>query len=114
MLKPRNVSGGHGSEQTQGSLHSVWLGNVLHKHVFDLALNISRLVANGDLGQTRQVHKSQREHVRRENSQIDRERRNARILSSLELSVFDDFRTNLVKVYKTIDIECVRGLTRAL
>ena len=42
-----------------------------HDHVVDHLLNVGRLIANSDLGQPRQVHQRQVEHVRRIHAQID-------------------------------------------
>jgi hypothetical protein len=79
-------------------LHGVWFGDVFHEHVFDLALNVSWLVADRDLGQAGQIHKRQCEHIGGKDPQINRERRNAGIFPCLELGVFDNLCPYLVEV----------------
>jgi hypothetical protein len=79
-------------------LHRIRFGDILHDHILDLALNISRLIPNRDLGKTRQVDESESEHIRRKYPKINGDRRNACILSCLELGIFDDLGPNLGKV----------------
>ena len=53
----------------------VWLGDESHEHVTDLLLDIARLVADWDLGETGKVDQGQGEDVRREDTEVDRVRR---------------------------------------
>lgn len=79
-----------------------WPRDVLQEHILDLLLDIAGLVADGHLGQTRQIDEGEGEDVRREYAQVDRKRGDACIFARLRFRIPDNFLPNLVEIVELL------------
>src|SRR5437762_3477693 len=85
-----------------GKNDSIRFSDVLENHVSNLLFDILRLISHRYLCKTRKIDECEGEDVGRENSKINRYRRDARVLSGLCVCSSNDFISYFPKVVKLL------------